>query len=211
LVERFWGPAASQIRFFHHTRVDVAGKPMILARSGFSLQGGYELYYEGLNGGDELWDTLMLAGADLDIKAGAPSQAERVEGGLLSYLSDITSGMTPFEAGLGHFCHLDKVPDCLALDALREKSEPKRQVRPITIDGDLLPPMTRFWKVTDVNGAEVGRISSTARAFTFDINIAIGLIDRSHWDAGTELLVHTPVDVRSARIISEFPGRKLRK
>jgi len=84
-------------------------------------------------------------------------------------------------------------------------------VRPITIDGDLLPPMTRFWKVTDVNGAEVGRISSTARAFTFDINIAIGLIDRSHWDAGTELLVHTPVDVRSARIISEFPGRKLRK
>lgn len=48
----------------------------------------------------------MSAGKDLDIRAGAPIQTERVEGGLLSYLSDITADMTPFEAGLGHFCHM---------------------------------------------------------------------------------------------------------
>lgn len=208
LVERVWGADVAKLRFFRHMRVDVGGKPMILARSGYSLQGGYELYFEGLNGGGELWDLLMAAGKDLDVRAGAPSQAERVEGGLLSYLSDITADMTPFEAGLGHFCHVDRNTACLALDALRKKAQPARQVRPLTIEGDPVPPMAGFWPVTDLNGAPVGRISSAVFAFTYNENIAIGLIDRSHWDVDTELLVQTSQGIRSARIRSGFPGRE---
>ncbi|OED42594.1 hypothetical protein AB833_06090 [Chromatiales bacterium (ex Bugula neritina AB1)] len=208
LAERVWGADAASIGFFRHTRVDVAGKPMILARSGYSLQGGYELYYEGADGSDELWDLLMSAGGDLDIRAGAPSQTERVEGGLLSYLSDITSDMTPFEAGLGHFCHVDRETGCLALDALRKKAQPVRQVRPVTIAGEPVPPMTGFWQVTDTSGAPVGRISSAVYAYTYHENIAIGLIDRSHWNVDTELLVHTSNGTRSAKIRSGFPGRQ---
>jgi len=119
--------------------------------------------------------------------------------------------MTPFEAGLGNFCDLDSAKNCLALDALREKSDPLRQVRPITIDGDLLPRMTEFWTVTDLDGAVVGRISSAARAFSFNTNIAIGLINKSHWDVDTELLVQTPTGVRSARVRSGFTGREARR
>jgi dimethylsulfoniopropionate demethylase len=215
LVERMWGTDAARIKFFRHTRVDVDGKPMILARSGYSLQGGYELYYESNNSsensnGSALWDRLMAAGADLDIRAGSPVQAERVEGGLLSYLSDITSDMTPFEAGLGHFCHLDKDTGCLALDALRKQSEPSRQVRPITIAGDPVPPMTEFWPVTDTEGAPVGRISSAAFAYSYNENIAIGLINRSHWQPNTELRVQTPEGTRTATVRSGFPGRQTR-
>lgn len=215
LVERVWGAEATCIGFFRHTRVDVDGTPMILARSGYSLQGGYELYFEGGdaeedNSGNALWDTLMAAGADLDVRAGSPVQAERVEGGLLSYLSDITCDMTPFEAGLGHFCHLDKETGCLALDALRSKSEPVRQVRPITIAGDPVPPMTTFWTVTDVDGTPVGHISSAAYAYSYNENIAIGLINRSHWQTDTELLVHTPQGTRTANVRSGFPGRQTR-
>ncbi len=208
LVERVWGKQATQIGFFRHTRVDVAGTPMILARSGYSLQGGYELYYEGADDASELWDQLMTAGSDLDVRAGAPVQAERVEGGLLSYLSDITNDMTPFEAGLGHFCHLDKETGCLGLEALRAKVHPARQVRPISIAGDPVPPMTGFWQVTDSNDVAVGRISSAAFAYSFNENIGIGLIDRSHWQTGTELNVHTPDGIRSAKIRSGFPGRQ---
>ncbi len=208
LVERVWGQEASGIGFFRHTRVDVAGTPMILARSGYSLQGGYELYFEGSDGASELWDQLLEAGADLDIRAGAPVQAERVESGLLSYLSDITTDMTPFEAGLGHFCNLDRETGCLALEALRAKSEPLRQIRPITIEGDTLPGMMGYWPVTDLNGAPVGRISSSARAHSYNENIGIGLIDRSHWDVDTQLLVQTPEGNRQAKIRSAFPGRQ---
>ncbi len=206
LVARVFGEAATRIGFFRHTRVDVDGTPMILARSGYSLQGGYELYFEG-GDGSVLWERLVDAGQDLDVKAGSPCQAERVEGGLLSYLSDITPDMTPFEAGLGRFCHLDADTGCLGLAALRAKREPVRQVRPIEIDGDALPPMTAFWPLTSADGAPAGRVSSAARSWSYGLNIGIALVDRAHWDAGVALRVVTSEGERDARVLSGFPGR----
>lgn len=207
LVRRVWGDAAAGIGFFRHIRVDVHGTPMVLARSGFSLQGGYELYYEGLAGGDVLWDRLMEAGRDLEVRAGAPSQTERIEGGLLSYLSDITQDMTPFEAGLGRFCDLAKDTGCVGLPALRAKREPTRQVRPVRIDGDPVPPMTGFWPLSDETGSAAGRISSSAWSFDFQCNVAIGLVDRRCWDPGTALTVHAPDGPRAAIVNNGFWGR----
>lgn len=120
----------------------------------------------------------MDVGKELDVQAGSPSQTERVESELLSYLSDITQDMTPFEAGLGKFCHLDRDTGCLGLGALREKRDPSRQIRPVWIEGEQLPPMTEFWGVTDHKGRPAGRISSAAWSFDHECNVAIGLIDR---------------------------------
>jgi dimethylsulfoniopropionate demethylase len=204
LVARVWGEEAASIGFFRHVRVDVEGVPMILARSGYSLQGGFELYFEGVGGGDRLWDRLMEAGRDLDVRAGSPNQTERTEGGLLSYRTDITPDMTPFEAGLGRYCTMDRETGCLAHQALREKRDPTRQVRPIEIDGDRVPPMTRFWEITKNSGENVGRISSSAWSFDFGCNVAIGLVNRAHWSPGTELMVQAPDTPRRARVKSEF-------
>ncbi|MEM8650542.1 MAG: glycine cleavage T C-terminal barrel domain-containing protein, partial [Pseudomonadota bacterium] len=207
LARRIWGDQVLDIKFFRQKRVDVNGKSMILARSGYSVQGGYELYFEGETGADTLWDQLMEAGRDLDVRSGAPSQSERVEAGLLSYLSDITQDMTPFEAGLGKMCSMDSDIGCLAYDALKKNQEPVRQVRPVEIDGDPLPPQGTFWRVSDHDGNEVGRISSSCRAYSYACNAAIGLIDRSHWETGTELVVHVPDGERKARVVEKFWGR----
>ena len=207
LARRVWGDRVLDIRFFRHSRVDVNGTPMILARSGYSVQGGYELYFEGERGGDVLWDQLMEAGRDLDVRAGSPCLSERVEAGMLSYLSDITQDMTPFEAGLGRMCDIDRDTGCLGLSALRAKRDPLRQVKPVEIAGDPLPPQGTFWPVT-AGDRPVGRISSSARAFDFGVNAAIGLIDASHWEPGTALTVHTPVGPREAIVKETFWGRK---
>ncbi|WP_306113016.1 MULTISPECIES: dimethylsulfoniopropionate demethylase [unclassified Roseovarius] len=206
LAARIWGAQVKDIRFFRHARVDVNGTPMVLARSGYSVQGGYELYFEGETGGDILWDQLMEAGRDLDVCAGCPCQAERVEAGLLSYLSDITPDMTPFEAGLGRFCDMERDPGCLGWDALQAKQTPTRQIRPIEIAGDPLPPQGTFWPV-EAEGQRVGRISSSCRAYDFDCNAAIGLIDASHWEPGTAVQVHTPAGMREAEIKEKFWGK----
>lgn len=206
LAARIWGDAVRDLRFFRHMRVDVNGTPMVLARSGFSTQGGFELYFEGTEGGDLLWNQLMEAGRDLDVRAGAPHQSERVESGLLSFLSDITQDMTPFEAGLGKFCKMDEDIGCLGFDALKAKQNPTRQLRPIEIAGDALPPQGEFWPIFS-GDEKVGRISSSCRAFSFDCNAAIGLIDETHWNPGTNLLVKTPVGPRDAVVKDKFWGR----
>lgn len=206
LAARIWGDRVRDLRFFRWMRVNVNGRQMVLARSGYSAQGGFELYYEGQTGGDVLWDQLMEAGADLGVRAGSPVQAERVEAGLLSYLSDITQDMTPFEAGLGKFCARDRDIGCLGADALRDKQSPARQIRPLEIFGDPLPPQGTFWPVT-ADGQQVGRVSSSCRAFDHDCNAAIGLIAASHWEPGTELKVHTPRGVREGVIKEKFWGR----
>ncbi len=207
LVSRLWGDQIRELKFFRHTRVPVNGRQMIIAKSGYSTQGGYELYFEGSDGADALWDELMHLGADLDIKAGSPCQSERIESGLLSYLSDITPDMTPFEAGLGQFCYMESDLGCLGFAALQLKQQPVRQIRPIEISGESLPPLQSFWQVTDKEGHIVGRISSACRAWSYDVNAAIGLINDSHWNAGTNLTVQTPAGPREAVIKDRFWGR----
>jgi dimethylsulfoniopropionate demethylase len=101
---------------------------------------------------------------------------------------------------------MDRDIGCLGWAALREKQEPTRQLRPIEIEGDPLPAMGTFWNVL-ADGALVGRISSCARAYSFDCNAAIGLIDASHWDAGTQLEVLTPDGPRDAVVKDKFWGR----
>ena len=203
LAARIWGEEVRSLRFFRHMRVDVNGTLMILARSGFSTKGGFELYFEGTEGGDILWGQLMEAGRDLDVRAGAPHQSGRIESGMLSFLADITFDMTPFEADLGQFCEMDRDVGCLAWAALRKKQHPTPQLRPIKIAGDPLPPQSTFWNVI-ADGGLVGRISSVCRAYNFDCNAAIGLIDSIHWEPGTVLEVLTPEGPREAVVREKF-------
>ena len=206
LAARIWGEEVRNLQFFRHMRVDVNGTPMILVRFGFSTQGGFELCFEGIEGGDVLWGQLMEAGRDLDVRTGAPHQPERIESGMLSFLADITFDITPFEAGLGQLCEMDRDIGCLAWAALSEKQHPTRQLRPIKIAGDPLPPQSTFWNVI-ADGGIVGRIFSSCRAYSFDCNAAIGLIDSIHSEQGTELEVLTPEGPREAVVRKKFWGR----
>jgi dimethylsulfoniopropionate demethylase len=208
LAVKVWGEQVLDIKFFRYKRVDVFGKPMILARSGFSSQGGYELYFEGTSGAEEIWEKLMNAGKDMDIKAGCPTQFDRIESGLLAYRIDITSDMTPFEAGLGRWCQMEKDFGCLAWSSLREKCNPSRQIRPIEILGDPLPRMQGPWTLKNCKGINVGRISSSCRALGYNCNAGIGLVDSDHWNPGTDLIVETQNGSRQAIVKSKFWARK---
>lgn len=179
---------------------------MILARSGYSTQGGFELYFEGRQGANLLWDQLFEAGKDLDVRAGTPNQSERIEAGMLSYLSDITPDMSPFEAGLGGFCEMTRDVGCLAFSALQDRQTPSRCIRPIEIEGPPLPHQGTFWPL-EADGQVVGRVSSSCRAFDYDCNAAIGLVDQTHWAADTALTVHTEQGPRAALVKEKFWSR----
>lgn len=200
LMARVFGPSVRDIRFFRYKRLAFEGREMVVARSGYSKQGGFEIYVEGQEYGMPLWDALFKAGEDLEVRAGCPSTMERTEGGLLSYGNDMDRSNTPFEVGLGKFVNSPK--DYIGKEGLMARSEPERQIRAVEIGGEI-PLIDREWPLF-ADGRKVGRVSTAARSPDFQTNVSIAMVERSHWDAGTRLEVETPDGMRPAEVKDRF-------
>ena len=205
LMARVFGEEIRKLRFFRYDRFCFEGRDLVIARSGYSKQGGFEIYVEGSDIGMPLWNALFKAGEDLNVRAGCPNLIERIEGGLLSYGNDMTRNNTPHECGLGKFCDTQSAIGCVGRDALlRVAMEgPIRQIRAIEIDGDAVPACDHLWSVY-AGGKKVGNISSAAWSPDFTTNVAIGMIRMTHWDAGTKVEVETPDGMRNATVREKF-------
>ena len=206
LMAAVFGDAVRAVRFFRFARFDFGGVSMAVARSGYSRQGGFEIYVEGAENGMPLWNALMEAGAGMDVRAGCPNLIERIEGGLLSYGNDMTRENTPHECDLGKFCNAGPGIDHAGREALAREGAngPARQIRPIAIAGGPVVPCHQAWPVTDSSGRRVGQVTSATWSPDKATNVAIGMIDRSHWGAGTQVQVHTPGGVRPSEVRAQF-------
>lgn len=121
LMSRVFGESVRQIRFFRYARLAYAGVEFIVARSGWSKQGGFEIYVDNIGVGQQLYDELFAAGGDLDVRPGCPNLIERLEGGLLSFGNDMDNRYSALEAGFAPFIDLDDDMDSMALTALRQE------------------------------------------------------------------------------------------
>lgn len=205
LMARVFGDVVRDIRFFRFMHLDFQGRDMVVARSGYSKQGGFEIYVEGGDIGMPLWHALMEAGRDLDVHAGCPNLIERIEAGLLSYGNDMTDDNTPHECGLGRFCNTQTAIGCIGRDALLRVSTegPVKQIRAISIGGDPVPGCDRYWPIK-AGSKTVGRISSAAWSPDFNTSVAIGMVRMTHWDEGTNLTVEAPDGARPATVHEKF-------
>ncbi|WP_170375227.1 dimethylsulfoniopropionate demethylase [Ruegeria atlantica] len=205
LMVRVFGDRVRDIRFFKFDMFDFEGRDLAVARSGYSKQGGFEIYVEGTEIGMPLWNALFAAGEDLQVRAGCPNLIERIEGGLLSYGNDMTDDNTPHECGLGKFCNTHTAIGCIGRDALLRvaKEGPVQQIRPIAIEGDAVPPCDRPWSVF-AGGRRVGQVTSAAWSPDFGTNVSIGMLRLSHWEAGTIVEVETPDGMRRATVQERF-------
>lgn len=204
LMVRVFGDAVRSIRFFRFGWFDFQGVSMAVARSGYSKQGGFEIYVDGFANGMPLWNALMEAGKDLDVYAGCPNGIERVEAGLLSYGNDMTRANTPHECGLGRFCSTQTAIGCVGRDALLRVAVegPVQQIRPIAISGDI-PSCQSSWPLM-AGKKRVGQVTSAAKSPDYGTGVAVGMVRMTHWDGGTELRVETPDGPRDAVVRDEF-------
>ena len=120
LVTRVFGDEVPGIRFFRSKMLEFRGTKMMVMRSGYSKQGGFEIYLNNPDLAEPLWDELFAQGEDLDVRAGGPNLIERIESGLLSYGNDMDSSHNPFECGLDAFVDLDAEIESMSLPALRK-------------------------------------------------------------------------------------------
>lgn len=123
LMERLFGEEVVSIRFFRYKRLTWRGHEFIVARSGWSGQGGFEIYIDNADVGQDLWDELFYRGEDLDVGHGCPNNIERMESGLLSFGSDMDYSHTPLQCGLDRFCQLDADLPSMSIEALRKQRD----------------------------------------------------------------------------------------
>lgn len=179
VAEALFGPQVRDMRHFGFERTELQGIPLVLARSGWSRQGGYELYLmDGARGG-ELWDIVARAGAPHGIGPGAPNDTERLESGLISYGADMRwqeARADPFEMGLGALVDLGAGHDFVgraALERIAARGPARRRVG-LVIEGRPVPPGHAVPLVSE--GADVGRVSEFAFSRRLGCTIGVGLV-----------------------------------
>lgn len=201
VMKEVFGDKVTELKFFGCDFFDFKDHSFLISKSGFSKQGGYEIYVKSSklpwNIGEQLWDSLMEAGRVHDIRPGGPNYIERVESGLLSYGNDMNSENTPDECGLSFF-YKDKIfTGCIGGQALIEKQKlpTQRKIRSLSILGDAIPACRDPWMLYD-GGNHVGKVTSAIWSPDFETHVAIGMVDSPYWEAGTSLVVETPEGMR---------------
>ncbi len=205
LMAGVFGDGIHDLRFFGCGRFGFQGADYLIARSGYSKQGGFEIYVEGGDRGMPLWHALFEAGGQMDVRAGGPNLIERIEGGLLSYGNDMTRENSPLECGLGSYVSPGPLETCIGGRAMRDEMETGsvRMIRAIEIGGPPVPVCDRAWPLLAGDGV-AGQVASAAWSPDFATNVAIGMVARPHWDAGRGLRVETPDGRRDARVREAF-------
>ncbi len=189
------------IGFFQHRFAELEGIPLVLCRSGWSRQGGFELFLTDGDRGMELWDLVMAAGEPQGIAPGTPHRMERIESGLLSYGSDVDPDTDPIEAGLGPFVNLDTEYEFVGRQALiARQTDPSNRRRLVNIDIDGPMPAPQHSWPASASGKPAGRVRAATWSPKLGHNIGLALLSTDAATPGTPLTVDADDSVLTATV-----------
>lgn len=200
LISRLFGESLRDLGFYRFVETDLEGVPLVLSRTGWSGEHGYEIFLRDGERGAWLWRRLFEAGEAYGVKAGAPNNIRRMEAGLLSYGTDMDSTINPLELGLDRFVDLDGEDDFIGKEALRRvrREGPVRARTGLFIDGEpIRQSPIRWWPVTVAGGGD-GVVTSATWSPALDKNIAYAIVSADYATPGLAATVHTPDGPRQA-------------
>ena len=214
VVKALFGESIMDLRYYWLREVELDGIPLIVSRTGWSSELGYELYLRDGSRGDELWEKIMAAGMPFGLKPGHTSSIRRIESGMLSYHADADITTNPYELGLDRLVNLDMEADFIGKAALRRiRTEgPRRKQVGLIIDGaPLKGPNTTFWPIHK-DGAAIGKVTSAIYSPRLEQNIALAMVSADSAFVGAEVEVITGVGSARAMIVDRpfyDPQKKL--
>ncbi len=204
VVGALFGDDVLGLKYYWFLETDLDGIPVVVTRTGWSGEVGYEIYLRDGSRGVELWDRVMEAGKPYNIAPTGPSDIRRIEAGILNYGIDMTIENNPFEVGLGWQVNLDQEADFVGRDALaRIKVEGvSRMLAGVEIGGDVLDLNMERWPVLS-NGSRVGHITSAVYSPRLDLNIGYAMVPTAYAEIGTRLTVETPAGPAEAMVVEK--------
>ena len=179
VVAHVLGDWVRQLKYFWFKETEIEGIPVAVQRSGWSKQGGFEIYLKDGSRGTQLWNIFKEAGQPWGIGPGAPATAERTESGLVSVGGDTDEATNPFEVRLGKYVDLDVADDVVGIEPLRRiKAEGvKRHQLGLVLEGDAPSPLGFRRQDINRNGQRIGMMTNCVWSPRLKANIGYALID----------------------------------
>jgi aminomethyltransferase len=181
VVAHLCGDWVRGLKYFWFREFDLGGIPLVVARSGWSKQGGFELYLRDGSQGTKLWNLVKEAGQPWGIGPGNPNWSERVESGLISFGGDTDGQTNPYEVRMGKYVDLHVPDDTVGIQALRRISAegPKRHSLGIILDaGEPVSPGFS-WNPIYKDGVKVGDLTNCIFSIRVQKNLGFALISRN--------------------------------
>ena len=213
IMEVLFGQDILDLKYYWHREEVLNGIPLLVSRTGWSSELGYEIFLRDHTKGDKLWEQIMEAGIPFDLKPGHTSSIRRIEGGMLSYHADMDINTNPFELGLDRLVNLEGKEDFVgktALKEIKEKGVSRKQVGLIIEGQPLSGPNTRFWEIK-YDEKIVGKVTSAVYSPRLKQNIALAMISADLTTIGTEVKINTYAGTLGAMVVEKpfFDPKKL--
>ncbi|MGI3185422.1 glycine cleavage T C-terminal barrel domain-containing protein [Nioella aestuarii] len=193
IMQALFGEEIMDLKYYWLREVDLDGIPLIVSRTGWSSELGYELYLRDGTYGDALWERIMAAGMEFGLKPGHTSSIRRIEGGMLSYHADADIHTNPFELGFDRLVNLDMEADFIgkaALKRIKEEGATRKQIGLIIDCEPLQGPNTTFWEINK-DGKTIGKVTSAVYSPRLKQNIALAMVSADQAMLGSEVEVVT--------------------
>ena len=194
IAKAIFGKRIDGLKYYWLEEFELNGIPLIISRTGWSSELGYEIYLRDGSRGNELWDHIMEVGKPMGLVPGHTSTIRRIEGGMLSYQADMDYTVNPFELGLGRLVDLEMDADFIGKKALKKIKSDGIKRSQVGIEISCTPlkhPNTSYWPIM-VGSEEVGYITSAVYSPRLDKNIALAMMDVNHSAIDTAAETTTP-------------------
>lgn len=205
VMHKLFGDAVLDLKYYFFLETDLDGIPVVVTRTGWSGEVGYEIYLRDGSKGVALWDRVMDAGQPFGIVPTGPSDIRRIEAGILNYGIDMTLAENPYEVGLGRLVNLEKGEPFVGREALTriERDGVARRLVGVEMAGDPLDLNMTRWSV-HANGDAIGTVSSAVYSPRLKRNIGYAMVPIAYTELGTTFTVATEDGDREATVV-EMP------
>ena len=206
IMIKLFGEDIKDLKYYWFRECELDGIPLIVSRTGWSSEFGYEIFLRDGSKGNELYEKIMEAGKEHGLEPGHTSSIRRIEGGMLSYHADADINTNPFELGLDRLVYLDSKIDFIGKDSLKKIKKDGIKRKQIGLELQCKPltgPNTKFWPIS-IDGRKIGKVTSAVYSPRLKKNIALAMVEIDHSEIGNIMIVDID-DIKVKSLVIEKP------